>query len=106
MVGGFRRAGDAAPVVLMGYYNPIYIYGVDRFLRDAKSPGVDGLIVVDLPPGEDEELCLPALKAGMNFIRLATPTTHDKRLPAPLTHTSGFLYYLSITGLTAAATSQ
>jgi tryptophan synthase alpha chain len=88
----------------MGYYNPIYIYGVDRFLRDAKSAGVDGLIVVDLPPEEDEELCLPALKAGVNFIRLATPTTDDKRLPAVLANTSGFVYYVSITGITGAAT--
>ena len=100
----FRQADDATPLVLMGYYNPIYIYGVDRFLRDAKSAGVDGLIVVDLPPEEDEELCLPALKAGMNFIRLATPTTDDKRLPAVLANTSGFLYYVSITGITGAAT--
>ena len=82
----------------MGYYNPIYIYGVDRFLADAKAAGVDGLIVVDLPPEEDEELCLPALKAGLNFIRLATPTTDDKRLPAVLNNTSGFVYYVSITG--------
>jgi tryptophan synthase alpha chain len=88
----------------MGYYNPIYIYGVDRFLRDAKSAGVDGIIVVDLPPEEDEELCLPALKAGLNFIRLATPTTDDKRLPAVLANTSGFVYYVSITGITGAAT--
>jgi tryptophan synthase alpha chain len=87
----------------MGYYNPIYIYGVDKFLVDAKGAGVDGLIVVDLPPEEDEELCLPALKAGMNFIRLATPTTDDKRLPAVLTNTSGFVYYVSITGITGAA---
>src|SRR5260370_8406152 len=100
MVGGFRRAGDAAPVVLMGYYNPIYVYGVDRFLRDAKSAGVDGLIVVDLPPEEDEELCLPALKAGLNFIRLATPTTDDKRLPAVLPNTSGFVHYVSTPGIT------
>src|SRR5580698_1733107 len=92
------RAGDAVtPIVLMGYYNPIYIYGVARFLIDAKAAGVDGLIVVDLPPEEDEELCLPALKAGLNFIRLATPTTDDKRLPAVLTNTSGFVYYVSIT---------
>jgi len=88
----------------MGYYNPIYVYGVDRFLRDAKSAGVDGLIVVDLPPEEDEELCLPALKAGVSFIRLATPTTDDKRLPAVLANTSGFVYYVSITGITGAAT--
>jgi tryptophan synthase alpha chain len=87
----------------MGYYNPIYIYGVDRFLAEAKSAGVDGLIVVDLPPEEDEELCLPALKAGLNFIRLATPTTDDKRLPAVLANTSGFVYYVSITGITGTA---
>ena len=103
MVREFRKADDVTPLVLMGYYNPIYIYGVDRFLRDAKSAGVDGLIVVDLPPEEDEELCLPALKAGMNFIRLATPTTDDKRLPAVLANTSGFVYYVSITGITGAA---
>jgi tryptophan synthase alpha chain len=88
----------------MGYYNPIYIYGVDKFLADAKAAGVDGLIVVDLPPEEDEELCLPALKAGLNFIRLATPTTDDKRLPAVLANTSGFVYYVSITGITGTAT--
>jgi tryptophan synthase alpha chain len=104
MVRAFRQADDETPLVLMGYYNPIYIYGVDRFLRDAKSAGVDGLIVVDLPPEEDEELCLPALKAGVNFIRLATPTTDDKRLPAVLANTSGFVYYVSITGITGAAT--
>jgi tryptophan synthase alpha chain len=103
MVRAFRQGDDATPLVLMGYYNPIYIYGVDRFLRDAKSAGVDGLIVVDLPPEEDEELCLPALKAGMNFIRLATPTTDDKRLPTVLVNTSGFVYYVSITGITGAA---
>ncbi|HEX9808470.1 MAG TPA: tryptophan synthase subunit alpha [Alphaproteobacteria bacterium] len=95
------RAGDAdTPVVLMGYYNPIYQYGVDRFLTDAIAAGVDGLIVVDLPPEEDEELCLPALAAGVNFIRLATPTTDDKRLPTVLTNTSGFVYYVSIMGIT------
>jgi tryptophan synthase alpha chain len=99
----FRAGDDATPLVLMGYYNPIYIYGVDRFLADAKAAGVDGLIVVDLPPEEDGELCLPALKAGMNFIRLATPTTDDKRLPAVLTNTSGFVYYVSITGITGSA---
>ena len=98
------RAGDAAtPLVLMGYYNPIYVYGVDTFLADAKAAGVDGLIVVDLPPEEDGELCLPALAAGVNFIRLATPTTDDKRLPTVLTNTSGFVYYVSITGITGAA---
>ncbi len=90
LVRQFRAADDATPVVLMGYYNPIYIYGVARFLDDAKSAGVDGLIIVDLPPEEDEELCIPALKAGLNFIRLATPTTDDKRLPTVLTNTSGF----------------
>ncbi len=104
MVRAFRQGDDATPLVLMGYYNPIYIYGVDRFLRDAKSAGVDGLIVVDLPPEEDAELCLPALKAGVNFIRLATPTTDDKRLLAVLANTSGFVYYVSITGITGTAT--
>src|SRR5205823_14494504 len=103
IVRAFRQGDDATPLVLMGYYNPIYNYGVDRFLRDAKSAGVDGVIVVDLPPEEDEELCLPALKAGVNFIRLATPTTDDKRLPAVLANTSGFVYYVSITGITGAA---
>jgi tryptophan synthase alpha chain len=98
------RAGDSdTPIVLMGYYNPIYVYGVDKFLADAKSAGVDGLIVVDLPPEEDDELCLPALRAGLSFIRLATPTTDDKRLPAVLANTSGFVYYVSITGITGAA---
>jgi tryptophan synthase alpha chain len=98
------RAGDATtPIVLMGYYNPIYVYGVNRFVADALASGVDGLIVVDLPPEEDEELCLPAMAAGLNFIRLATPTTDDKRLPAVLANTSGFVYYVSITGITGAA---
>ncbi len=104
LVRTFRKADDRTPVVLMGYYNPIYIYGVGHFLRDAKSAGVDGLIVVDLPPEEDAELCLPALAAGLNFIRLATPTTDDKRLPTVLANTSGFVYYVSITGITGAAT--
>jgi tryptophan synthase alpha chain len=99
----FRGADDATPLVLMGYYNPIYIYGVDRFLTDAKAAGVDGLIAVDLPPEEDSELCVPAMKAGLNFIRLATPTTDEKRLPVVLTNTSGFVYYVSITGITGAA---
>ncbi|MFN3658418.1 MAG: tryptophan synthase subunit alpha [Pseudolabrys sp.] len=103
LVREFRKGDDATPIVLMGYYNPIYIYGVDKFLADARAAGVDGLIVVDLPPEEDEELCLPALKAGLNFIRLATPTTDDKRLPVVLTNTSGFVYYVSITGITGAA---
>jgi len=103
MIRAFRKGDDTTPIVLMGYYNPIYIYGVTKFLADAKSAGVDGLIVVDLPPEEDEELCLPALKAGLNFIRLATPTTDDKRLPAVLANTSGFVYYVSITGITGSA---
>jgi tryptophan synthase alpha chain len=98
-----RDGDDATPIVLMGYYNPIYVYGVERFLADAKASGVDGLIVVDLPPEEDSELCLPAMKAGLNFIRLATPTTDEKRLPTVLTNTSGFVYYVSITGITGAA---
>ena len=104
LVRAFRRDDETTPIVLMGYYNPIYVYGVDRFLADAKAAGVDGLIVVDLPPEEDEELCLPALQAGLNFIRLATPTTDDKRLPAVLTNTSGFVYYVSIAGVTGSAT--
>ena len=103
MIRAFRKSDNATPIVLMGYYNPIYIYGVTEFLADAKSAGVDGLIVVDLPPEEDEELCLPALTAGLNFIRLATPTTDDKRLPAVLANTSGFVYYVSITGITGSA---
>lgn len=103
IVREFRKGDDDTPIVLMGYYNPIYIYGVDKFLADAKSAGVDGLIVVDLPPEEDEELCLPTLRAGLNFIRLATPTTDDKRLPTVLNNTSGFVYYVSITGITGAA---
>jgi tryptophan synthase alpha chain len=106
MVREFRKGDDATPLVLMGYYNPIYIYGVDRFLADAKSAGVDGLIVVDLPPEEDSELCVPALKAGLNFIRLATPTTDDKRLPAVLANTSGFVYYVSVTGITGSASAD
>jgi tryptophan synthase alpha chain len=106
MVRGFRKDDNATPLVLMGYYNPIYIYGVDAFLTDAKSAGVDGLIIVDLPPEEDTELCLPALKAGLNFIRLATPTTDDKRLPAVLANTSGFVYYVAITGITGSAAAD
>src|SRR4051795_7582041 len=106
LVRAFRGSDDATPLVLMGYYNPIYVYGVDRFLRDAKSAGVDGLIIVDLPPEEDGELCLPALKAGLNFIRLATPTTDDKRLPAVLANTSGFVYYVAITGITGSASAD
>jgi len=106
MVRDFRNGDDATPIILMGYYNPIYIYGVAPFLVDAKAAGVDGLIIVDLPPEEDEELCLPALKAGLNFVRLATPTTDDKRLPAVLANTSGFVYYVSITGITGAAAAN
>jgi tryptophan synthase alpha chain len=103
LVRDFRAGDNDTPIVLMGYYNPIYIYGVDKFLSDAKTAGVDGLIVVDLPPEEDEELCIPALKAGLNFIRLATPTTDDKRLPTVLNNTSGFVYYVSVTGITGSA---
>lgn len=106
LVRSFRTGDNATPIVLMGYYNPIYIYGVDKFLADAKVAGVDGLIIVDLPPEEDDELCIPALKAGLNFIRLATPTTDDKRLPAVLANTSGFVYYVSITGITGAASAD
>ncbi|WP_322514749.1 tryptophan synthase subunit alpha [Rhodopseudomonas palustris] len=106
LVGDFRKHDDATPVVLMGYYNPIYIYGVDAFLADARKAGVDGLIIVDLPPEEDSELCLPAMKAGLNFIRLATPTTDEKRLPAVLANTSGFVYYVSITGITGSASAD
>jgi tryptophan synthase alpha chain len=106
MVRGFRKDDDATPLVLMGYYNPIYIYGVDKFLVDAKAAGVDGLIIVDLPPEEDTELCIPAMKAGLNFIRLATPTTDDKRLPAVLANTSGFVYYVAVTGITGSASAD
>jgi tryptophan synthase alpha chain len=106
MVRDFRTGDNATPLVLMGYYNPIYIYGVDTFLADAKAAGVDGLIIVDLPPEEDSELCIPAMKAGLNFIRLATPTTDDKRLPAVLANTSGFVYYVSITGITGAGSAD
>ncbi|WP_300550484.1 tryptophan synthase subunit alpha [Roseovarius sp.] len=106
MATEFRKTDDTTPIVLMGYYNPIYSRGVDRFLTDAKAAGIDGLIVVDLPPEEDEELCIPAQKAGLNFIRLATPTTDDKRLPKVLTNTSGFVYYVSITGITGAAAAE
>lgn len=100
MVEAFRKKDDETPIVLMGYYNPIYIFGVQEFLAAAKAAGVDGLIVVDLPPEEDEELCIPALEAGLNFIRLATPTTDDARLPAVLANTSGFVYYVSMNGIT------
>lgn len=101
-----RKADDTTPIVMMGYFNPIYSRGVDRFLADAREAGIDGLIVVDLPPEEDEELCIPAQNAGLNFIRLATPTTDDKRLPKVLQNTSGFVYYVSITGITGAAQAK
>lgn len=106
MAAEFRKSDDDTPVVMMGYYNPIYIYGVERFLSDAKQAGIDGLIIVDLPPEMDEELCIPALKAGINFIRLATPTTDDRRLPKVLENTSGFVYYVSMTGITGSALSD
>ena len=102
----FRKVDNTTPIVLMGYYNPIYSCGVDKFLFDAKEAGIDGLIVVDLPPEEDSELCIPAQAAGINFIRLATPTTDDKRLPKVLTNTSGFVYYVSVTGITGTASAQ
>jgi len=106
MVRAFRSTDTETPIVLMGYYNPIYSRGVARFLQEAREAGIDGLIVVDLPPEEDEELCIPAQAAGLNFIRLATPTTDDKRLPKVLTNTSGFVYYVSITGITGAADAE
>lgn len=106
MVSAFRKNDDTTPIVLMGYYNPIYARGPDLFLTQAKAAGIDGLIIVDLPPEEDEELCIPAQKAGLNFIRLATPTTDDKRLPKVLQNTSGFVYYVSITGITGAAAPE
>ena len=102
----FREGDDTTPIVMMGYYNPIYSRGVDLFLSQAKEAGIDGLIIVDLPPEEDDELCIPAQAAGLNFIRLATPTTDDKRLPKVLQNTSGFVYYVSITGITGAAEAQ
>jgi len=104
MVREFRNDDDDTPIILMGYYNPIYIYGNDKFLTDAKNCGVDGLIIIDLPPEADEELCIPAMKQGISFIRLATPTTDKHRLPAVLNNTSGFVYYVSINGITGAAT--
>ncbi len=106
MVRAFRAGDATTPIVLMGYYNPIYARGVDRFLAEAVAAGIDGLIVVDLPPEEDAELCIPAQKAGLNFIRLATPTTDAQRLPTVLQNTSGFVYYVSITGITGAAAAQ
>ncbi|SCZ64660.1 tryptophan synthase subunit alpha [Epibacterium ulvae] len=102
----FRETDNITPIVMMGYYNPIYSRGVDKFLQDAKEAGIDGLIVVDLPPEEDSELCIPAQKAGLNFIRLATPTTDDARLPRVLQNTSGFVYYVSINGITGSAEAQ
>ncbi|MBV9566743.1 MAG: tryptophan synthase subunit alpha [Hyphomicrobiales bacterium] len=104
LVRDFRKQDRATPIILMGYYNPIYIHGVERFLEEARTAGVDGLIIVDLPPEEDDELCRPALKSGLAFVRLATPTTDDKRLPKVLGNTSGFVYYVSITGITGAGT--
>ncbi|WP_299344563.1 tryptophan synthase subunit alpha [uncultured Maritalea sp.] len=106
LVTNFRQKDDATPIVLMGYYNPIYIYGVDKFIQDAIEAGVDGFIIVDLPPEEDEEFCLPAIKKGLNFIRLAAPTTDDKRLPMVMSNTSGFVYYVSMTGVTGSALSN
>ena len=106
MARTFREQDQSTPIVLMGYYNPIYIRGVERFLAEARAAGIDGLIIVDLPPEEDSELCVPAQAAGLNFIRLATPTTDEKRLPAVLQNTSGFVYYVSITGITGAAAAQ
>jgi len=106
MITEFRKGDDTTPIVLMGYYNPIYSRGVDLFLKQAKAAGIDGLIVVDLPPEEDAELCIPAQAAGLNFIRLATPTTDNKRLPKVLQNTSGFVYYVSITGITGAAAPE
>ncbi|MEO0357575.1 MAG: tryptophan synthase subunit alpha [Pseudomonadota bacterium] len=106
MAKAFRENDDTTPIVLMGYYNPIYSRGVDAFLADAKAAGIDGLIIVDLPPEEDVELCIPAQAAGLNFIRLATPTSDDKRLPKVLQNTSGFVYYVSITGITGAAAPE
>jgi len=103
MAADFRKSDDETPIVMMGYYNPIYIYGVERFLAEATASGIDGLIVVDLPPEMDEELCIPAVRAGINFIRLATPTTDDRRLPKVLENTSGFVYYVSMTGITGSA---
>lgn len=108
MVAEFRKTDDQTPIVLMGYYNPIYARtgGVDQFLKDAVEAGIDGMIIVDLPPEEDAELCLPAQAAGLNFIRLATPTTDDKRLPAVVTNTSGFVYYVAVTGVTGSAAAD
>ncbi|MGB0681619.1 MAG: tryptophan synthase subunit alpha [Magnetovibrionaceae bacterium] len=106
LVAEFREKDADTPIILMGYYNPIYAYGVEAFLADAKAAGVDGLIVVDLPPEEESELCLPALDAGLNFIYLTAPTTDDARLPRVVEHASGFVYYVSITGITGTASAN
>ena len=106
MVRSFRAGDDDTPIILMGYYNPFYAYGPEKFVADAKAAGVDGLIIVDLPPEEDEELCLPAQAGGLDFIRLATPTTDDARLPAVVRNTSGFVYYVSVAGITGKAAGQ
>ncbi|WP_166417391.1 tryptophan synthase subunit alpha [Cochlodiniinecator piscidefendens] len=106
LAAAFRETDDTTPIVLMGYYNPVYSHGVDKFLADAKAAGIDGLIIVDLPPEEDSELCIPAQAAGLNFIRLATPTTDNKRLPKVMENTSGFIYYVSVTGITGAAEAE
>jgi tryptophan synthase alpha chain len=106
MVRKFRETDDETPIVLMGYYNPIHKYRVPRFLKDAVAAGVDGLIIVDLPPEEDEELCEPAMAAGLNFIRLATPTTDDARLPSVLRNTSGFVYYVAVAGITGTKSAE
>jgi len=106
LVRNFRKKDDTTPIVLMGYYNPIFIYGVDRFIDKAIEVGIDGFIIVDLPPEEDEEFCLPAINKGLNFIRLAAPTTDDKRLPMVMSNTSGFVYYVSMTGVTGSALSN
>lgn len=106
MASEFRKSNDTTPIVMMGYYNPIYNHGVDAFIKDAKAAGIDGLIVVDLPPEEDDELCIPANEAGLHFIRLATPTTDNKRLPKVLQNTSGFIYYVAITGITGAGSAS
>jgi tryptophan synthase alpha chain len=106
LVRAFREEDEGTPIVLMGYYNPVHAYGAERFVEDARGAGVDGLIVVDLPPEEDAELCLPARAAGLDFVRLATPTTDDERLPAVIGNVSGFVYYVSVAGVTGGATGE